>query len=48
LDAVGAKRLIRVAELDLFRLGSDEAYEQGYAVGFEEGAAESQQPSTSG
>jgi coenzyme F420-0:L-glutamate ligase/coenzyme F420-1:gamma-L-glutamate ligase len=47
LDAVGAKRLIRVAELDMFRLGSDEAraegYEEGYAAGFAEGLAESQQ-----
>jgi len=33
LDAVGAKRLIRVAELDMFRLGSDEAERQGYERG---------------
>lgn len=51
LDVVGAKRLIRVAELDLFRLGSDEAdrqgyergrgegYDEGYAAGFAEGSA---------
>jgi len=49
LDAPGATRLIRSAELDMFRLGSDEAraegraegYDEGYAAGFEEGSAES-------
>ncbi len=53
LDAPGAKRLIRAAELDMFRLGSDEAdrqgydrghsegYDEGYAAGFAEGLAES-------
>jgi len=58
LDAEGAKRLIRVAELDMFRLGSDEAdrqgyergraegYDEGYAAGFAEGLAETQQEST--
>jgi coenzyme F420-0:L-glutamate ligase/coenzyme F420-1:gamma-L-glutamate ligase len=52
LDAPGAKRLIRVAELDMFRLGSDEAdrqgygrgrtegYDEGYADGFAEASAE--------
>ena len=44
LDAVGAKRLIRAAEFDMFRLGSDEAeqqgYDEGYAAGFAEGSAE--------
>jgi len=48
LDAPGASRLIRSAELDMFRLGSDEAhaegraegYDEGYAAGFEEGSAE--------
>ena len=56
LDAPGAKRLIRVAELDMFRLGSDEAdrqgyergraegYDEGYAAGFTEGSAESAEP----
>jgi coenzyme F420-0:L-glutamate ligase/coenzyme F420-1:gamma-L-glutamate ligase len=56
LDAPGAKRLIRVAELDMFRLGSDEAdrqgyergraegYDEGYADGFTEGAAEAVEP----
>jgi coenzyme F420-0:L-glutamate ligase/coenzyme F420-1:gamma-L-glutamate ligase len=54
LDAPGAKRLIRVAELDMFRLGSDEAdrqgyergraegYDEGYADGFTEGSAETE------
>jgi coenzyme F420-0:L-glutamate ligase/coenzyme F420-1:gamma-L-glutamate ligase len=37
LDAPGAKRLIRSAELDMFRLGSDEADRQGYERGREEG-----------
>jgi coenzyme F420-0:L-glutamate ligase/coenzyme F420-1:gamma-L-glutamate ligase len=49
LDAPGAKRLIRGSELDMFRLGSDEAhaegraegYDEGYADGFTEGSAES-------
>ena len=48
LDAPGAARLVRPAELDMFRLGSDEAhaqgraegYDEGYAAGFEEGSAE--------
>jgi len=50
LDAPGAKRLIRSSELDMFRLGSDEAraegYDEGYAAGFAEGAAESSQEAT--
>jgi coenzyme F420-0:L-glutamate ligase/coenzyme F420-1:gamma-L-glutamate ligase len=56
LDAPGAKRLIRSSELDMFRLGSDEAdrqghargraegYDEGYAAGFAEGAAEASDP----
>ena len=40
LDAVGAKRLIRVGELDMFRLGSDEAERQGYERGRAEALAE--------
>ncbi|HEU0206911.1 MAG TPA: coenzyme F420-0:L-glutamate ligase [Pseudolysinimonas sp.] len=56
LDAPGAKRLIRVAELDMFRLGSDEAdrqgydrgraegYDEGYAAGYAAGSAEAAQP----
>lgn len=43
LDAVGAARLIRVAELDMFRLGSDEAraegYDEGYAAGYADARA---------
>ena len=58
LDAVGATRLIRVAELDMFRLGSDEAerqgyergraegYDEGYAAGFAEGQIETQHART--
>lgn len=58
LDAPGATRLIRGSELDMFRLGSDEAdrqgyergrtegYDQGYADGFAEGSAESGEPAT--
>lgn len=54
LDAPGAKRLIRSPELDMFRLGSDEAdrqgyergraegYDEGYAAGFAEGSAETE------
>lgn len=40
LDAVGAKRLIRVAELDLFRLGSAEAHSEGYEQGRSDGYGE--------
>lgn len=51
LVAPGAARLVRPAELDMFRLGSDEAerqgyergrtdgYDEGYAAGFTEGSA---------
>jgi len=58
LDAPGAKRLIRAADLDMFRLGSDEAdrqgyergraegYDEGYAAGFAEGSAETEQDVT--
>ncbi len=42
LDAVGAKRLIRVAELDMFSLGSEEADRQGYERGLAEGRAQGQ------
>jgi coenzyme F420-0:L-glutamate ligase/coenzyme F420-1:gamma-L-glutamate ligase len=41
LDAVGAKRLIRVGELDMFRLGSDEAEHLGYERGRSESRTES-------
>lgn len=40
LDAPGAKRLVRAAELDMFRLGSDEADRQGYERGRAEGRSE--------
>lgn len=40
LDAPGATRLIRSSELDMFRLGSDEADRQGYERGRLEGRAE--------
>jgi coenzyme F420-0:L-glutamate ligase/coenzyme F420-1:gamma-L-glutamate ligase len=40
LNAPGAKRLVRAAELDMFRLGSDEADRQGYERGRAEGRAE--------
>lgn len=40
LDAPGAKRLVRSAELDMFRLGSDEADRQGYERGRQEGREE--------
>ena len=54
LDAPGAARLVRPAELDMFRLGSDEAdgqgyergraegYDEGYAAGFAEASAETE------
>ena len=40
LDAPGAKRLVRGSELDMFRLGSDEADRQGYERGKAEGRVE--------
>jgi coenzyme F420-0:L-glutamate ligase/coenzyme F420-1:gamma-L-glutamate ligase len=36
LDLVGARSIVREAEHDMFRLGSDEAYDAGYADGVEE------------
>lgn len=33
LDAPGARSLVRPAEEDLFRIGSDEAWNEGYAAG---------------
>ncbi|MCU1581550.1 MAG: coenzyme F420-0:L-glutamate ligase [Microbacteriaceae bacterium] len=33
LDLPGARSIVRPAEKDMFRLGSDEAYEQGFAAG---------------
>jgi len=58
LDAPGAARLVRPAELDMFRLGSDEAdgqgyergraegYDEGYAAGFAEASAETEPDAT--
>jgi len=40
LDAPGAKRLVRRADLDMFRLGSDEADRQGYERGRADARAE--------
>ncbi|ROS77085.1 coenzyme F420-0:L-glutamate ligase [Cellulomonas sp. PhB143] len=39
-DGPGARALVRGAADDLFRLGSEEAYEEGYSTGFDEGVAE--------
>jgi coenzyme F420-0:L-glutamate ligase/coenzyme F420-1:gamma-L-glutamate ligase len=36
LDLPGAHTIVRPAERDMFRLGTDEAYEQGYATGVED------------
>jgi len=36
LDLPGARSIVRSAERDMFRLGADEAYDQGYAAGIEE------------
>jgi coenzyme F420-0:L-glutamate ligase/coenzyme F420-1:gamma-L-glutamate ligase len=33
LDSAGARTLVRPAELDMFRLGSDEAYDEGFRDG---------------
>ncbi|MCU1419535.1 MAG: cofE [Mycetocola sp.] len=40
IDAPGARALIRDAEQDMFRLGSDEAYDEGYRDGYDAGFAE--------
>ncbi|BDZ40718.1 hypothetical protein GCM10025865_32860 [Paraoerskovia sediminicola] len=37
-DGPGAAALVRSAEDDLFRTGSEEAYEEGYTAGYEAGA----------
>jgi coenzyme F420-0:L-glutamate ligase/coenzyme F420-1:gamma-L-glutamate ligase len=39
LDAAGARSVIRSAEKDMFRLGTDEADRQGYERGYERGYA---------
>ncbi|WP_210506302.1 coenzyme F420-0:L-glutamate ligase [Naasia sp. SYSU D00057] len=40
LDAPGARTLVRSAEQDMFRLGSDEAYDEGYRDGYDAGFRE--------
>ena len=40
LDEPGARTLVRGAEQDMFRLGSDEAYDEGYRDGYDAGFAE--------
>ncbi|HWS49861.1 MAG TPA: coenzyme F420-0:L-glutamate ligase [Microbacterium sp.] len=37
LDLPGARALVRIAENDMFRLGSDEAWREGYAAGIATG-----------
>lgn len=41
LDLPGARSIQRPAERDLFRIGADEAYDEGYRAGFDEAQAES-------
>jgi len=36
LDLPGARSIVRPPERDMFRLGADEAYDQGYAAGVED------------
>ncbi|MFK4731089.1 coenzyme F420-0:L-glutamate ligase [Agromyces mediolanus] len=40
LDLPGARSIQRPSERDLFRLGADEAYDEGYRAGFDEAQAE--------
>ncbi|KQO95880.1 coenzyme F420-0:L-glutamate ligase [Leifsonia sp. Leaf264] len=40
LDLPGAATIVRPAEQDMFRTGSDEAYDEGYRDGFAEGQQE--------
>ncbi len=40
LDLPGARSILRPAERDLFRVGADEAYNDGYRDGFDEAQAE--------
>ncbi|MEJ3405811.1 coenzyme F420-0:L-glutamate ligase [Rathayibacter sp. YIM 133350] len=40
LDLPGAASIVRPAEQDMFRTGSDEAYDEGYRDGFAEGQQE--------
>jgi coenzyme F420-0:L-glutamate ligase/coenzyme F420-1:gamma-L-glutamate ligase len=39
-DAAGARSIVRSAETDMFRTGSDEAWNEGYSAGYAEGALE--------
>jgi len=39
-DAPGARSLVRLGDEDMFRTGSDEAYDEGYRAGFDAGLAE--------
>ena len=43
-DAPGARSLVRPPEQDMFRLGSEEAYAEGYRAGFAEGYQEADEP----
>lgn len=40
LDLPGARSIQRPSDRDLFRLGADEAYDEGYRAGFDEAQAE--------
>lgn len=40
LDLPGARSIVRPADRDLFRVGADEAYNEGYRDGFDESQAE--------
>ncbi|AMB60088.1 coenzyme F420-0:L-glutamate ligase [Microterricola viridarii] len=40
LDLPGARSIVRPADRDLFHLGSDESYNEGYRAGFDEAQAE--------
>lgn len=42
-DAPGARSIVRPAEEDMFRLGTDEAYQAGFEAGFIQGVRESGQ-----
>jgi coenzyme F420-0:L-glutamate ligase/coenzyme F420-1:gamma-L-glutamate ligase len=39
-DVPGARALVRAAADDMFRLGSDEAWQQGYAAGLAAGESD--------
>ncbi|MFD1715798.1 coenzyme F420-0:L-glutamate ligase [Amnibacterium flavum] len=44
LDEPGARTLVRSGESDMFRLGSDEAYDEGFRDGFESASTEDRTP----